>query len=129
VNYSASTSSGTSGTQTVYVGNGSPTNSQGIYSPLSPSALAGTSVTFRWFPIQQLHVAVGVEPIKEGQSPRTSEAAQQALTGAKRRYGARTSVRALRSFSLVALIVDYSGQIPETIYCVSHNKVTKVLEL
>ena len=51
VNYNASTSSGTSGTQTVYVGNGSPTNSVGIYSPLSNTTLTSTSATFRWFPM------------------------------------------------------------------------------
>ncbi|MGD0931888.1 MAG: Ig-like domain repeat protein [Candidatus Korobacteraceae bacterium] len=47
INYSL----GTSNTQTVYAGNGSPTQSQGIYSPLSPSTLTSTSVTFKWFPM------------------------------------------------------------------------------
>jgi subtilase family serine protease len=47
VNYTSATSNA----QTVYAGNGSPTQSQGIYFPLSPSVLTGTSVTFKWFPM------------------------------------------------------------------------------
>ena len=47
INYSL----GTSNVQTVYAGNGSPTQSLGIYFPLSPSTLTGTSATFKWFPI------------------------------------------------------------------------------
>ncbi len=47
INYSLSTSNA----QTVYVGNGNPNQSVGIYFPLSPSTLPGTSTTFRWFPV------------------------------------------------------------------------------
>jgi hypothetical protein len=46
VNYSASTSSGTTGTQTVYVGN----TTVGIYSPLGGTTLGSSgSTTFRWY--------------------------------------------------------------------------------
>jgi hypothetical protein len=47
INYSL----GTSNAQTVYAGNGSPTQSQGIYFPLSGSTLTSTSATFKWFPM------------------------------------------------------------------------------
>ena len=48
INYSPSTSSGTTGTQTVYVGN----TTAGIYTPLSGSTLSNTgSTTFKWYPV------------------------------------------------------------------------------
>jgi trimeric autotransporter adhesin len=45
INYSL----GTSNAQTVYVGNAA--TSLGIYSPVNGTALTGTSLTFRWFPV------------------------------------------------------------------------------
>ena len=49
VNYT--TGSSPNNTQTVYVGNGSPGQSVGIYSPLNGSTLSSTSATFKWFPV------------------------------------------------------------------------------
>jgi len=61
--------------------------------------------------LQQLSLAVGAGRLQEGWSPRTSEAAHKALTGAKRRYGARTSVRALHSF--FNLVIPASSCLPD----------------
>ncbi len=49
INYTTGTSP--NDIQTVYVGNGNPNQSIGIYSPVNNSNLTTSSVTFRWFPV------------------------------------------------------------------------------